>query len=92
MWASAGIETTVLKGRSIAQFYPTPNRRCSYDLDVFVPATGTDDGQWEKACKMLASKGVNLVYEVYKEVEFTYKDVYVECIDTLLLFVAIRTS
>lgn len=73
LWGSKGIETVVLKGRSIAQFYPKPEHRYSCDLDVFI------GNGWDKACKILEDKGVKLVHEVYKEVEFTLNNVYVEC-------------
>ena len=65
LWLSEGIETLVLKGRVIAQYYPKPAHRYSCDLDVFI---GND---WDKACQMLEERGVKLVREVYKEVEFT---------------------
>lgn len=73
LWSAAGIHATVLKGRSIAQYYPVPSHRYSCDLDVFIK----DD--WEKACKLLEGKGVQLEFEVYKEAEFRLDDVYVEC-------------
>lgn len=73
LWSAKNIQATVLKGRSIAQYYPVPSHRYSCDLDVFI---GHD---WEKACKLLEEKGVRLEHEVYKEVEFTLDGVYVEC-------------
>lgn len=68
-----GIEAIVLKGRSIAQYYPIPEHRYSCDLDLFV---GGDD--WELACEYLEAKGISLCHEVYKEVEFSYDGVNVE--------------
>lgn len=68
-----GIEAIVLKGRSIAQYYPTPEHRYSCDLDLFI--AGND---WERACDLLEAKGIRLEREVYKEVEFSYDGVYVE--------------
>ena len=68
-----GIEAVVLKGRSIAQYYPIPEHRYSCDLDLFVAG---DD--WECACKILEAKGIRLEREVYKEVEFTFEGLYVE--------------
>lgn len=68
-----GIEAVVLKGRSIAQYYPIPEHRYSCDLDLFVAG---DD--WERACDILEAKGIRLEREVYKEVEFTFEGVYVE--------------
>ena len=68
-----GIEAVVLKGRSIAQYYPIPEHRYSCDLDLFVAG---DD--WERACEILEAKGIRLEREVYKEVEFTFEGVYVE--------------
>ncbi len=73
MWAAKGIQATILKGRAISQYYTVPYHRYSCDLDVFI-----EDG-WDKACKILESNGVLLEREVYKEVEFTLDDVYVEC-------------
>lgn len=73
MWTPEGIQATILKGRSIAKYYPVPHHRYSCDLDVFI---GQD---WEKACKLLEEKGIPLVHEVYKEVEFTLDNIYVEC-------------
>ena len=68
-----GIEAVVLKGRSIAQYYPIPEHRYSCDLDLFVAG---DD--WERACEILEAKGIRLEREVYKEVEFAFEDVNVE--------------
>lgn len=73
LWAAEGINAMVLKGRAIAQHYEVPHHRYSCDLDVYI-------GQgWERACELLEGKGVRLCREVYKEVEFTMDDVYVEC-------------
>ena len=68
-----GIEAVVLKGHSIAQYYPIPEHRYSCDLDLFVAG---DD--WERACEILEAKGILLEREVYKEVEFSFKGVHVE--------------
>ena len=68
-----GIEAVVLKGRSIAQYYPIPEHRYSCDLDLFVAG---DD--WERACEILEAKDIRLEREVYKEVEFTFEGVNVE--------------
>ncbi len=73
LWTAADITATILKGRSIAQYYPVPSHRYSCDLDVFI------EKDWENACKLLEEKGIQLEHEVYKEVEFTLNDVYVEC-------------
>ena len=73
LWAAEGIQATVLKGRSIAKYYPVPSHRYSCDLDVFIGE------EWDKACVILEKQGIRLVHEVYKEVEFTLDNVYVEC-------------
>ncbi len=73
LWAADGIHATVLKGRAIAKFYPVPCHRYSCDLDVFIGK------EWGRACELLEGKGIRLVHEVYKEVEFTLDNVYVEC-------------
>lgn len=72
-WAAEGIQATVLKGRSIAKFYLVPSHRYSCDLDVFI------GGEWGRACNLLEGQGIRLEHEVYKEVEFTLDNVYVEC-------------
>ncbi len=68
-----GIEAVVLKGHSIANYYPIPEHRYSCDLDLYV--AGAD---WERACEILETKGIRLEREVYKEVEFIYDGLYVE--------------
>ena len=73
LWAAEGIQATVLKGRSIAKYYPVPSHRYSCDLDVFIGE------QWGRACELLEGQGIRLEHEVYKEVEFTLDNVYVEC-------------
>ena len=73
LWAAEGIQATVLKGRSIAKYYPVPSHRYSCDLDVFI------GDEWERACELLEGLGIQLLHEVYKEVEFTLDNVYVEC-------------
>lgn len=73
LWSAEGIQATVLKGRSIAKYYPVSTHRYSSDLDVFIGA------EWGRACKLLEGQGIRLGHEVYKEVEFTLDSVYVEC-------------
>ena len=73
LWAAEGIQATVLKGRSIAKYYPVPSHRYSCDLDVYI------GGEWGRACELLEGQGIRLEHEVYKEVEFTLDNVYVEC-------------
>ena len=68
-----GIEAVVLKGQSIAQYYPLPEHRYSCDIDLFIAG---DD--WARACEILEAKGIRLERAVYKEVEFTFEGVYVE--------------
>ncbi len=73
LWAAEGIQATVLKGRSIAKYYPVPSHRYSCDLDVFI------GDEWGRACELLEVQVIRLEHEVYKEVEFTLDNVYVEC-------------
>lgn len=73
LWSAESIHAIVLKGRSIAKCYPVPSHRYSCDLDVFI------GDEWERACELLEGQGIRLEHEVYKEVEFTLDNVYVEC-------------
>ena len=73
LWSAEDIHAVVLKGRSVAQYYPKPEHRYSCDIDVWI---GED---WERACAILEREGIELCHEVYKEVEFTVDGVYVEC-------------
>ncbi len=41
LFAKSGIKPTVLKGRSIAQYYPKPAHRYSCDLDIFQNERGS---------------------------------------------------
>lgn len=72
LWNTIGVESVVLKGQTIAQYYPRPELRFSCDLDLFV-----QDG-WQNACRLLEQEGIALEYEVYKEAEFEIDNVYVE--------------
>lgn len=72
LWNTIGVEAVILKGQTIAQYYPNPESRFSCDLDLFV-----QDG-WQNACRLLEQEGVALEYEVYKEAEFEIDNVYVE--------------
>ena len=73
MWTAEGVQATVLKGRAISQYYTVPCHRYSCDLDVFI------EHGWDRACDILERSGIQLEHEVYKEVEFTMDNVYVEC-------------
>lgn len=73
LWSAEGIQATVLKGRSIAKYYTVPSHRYSCDLDAFIGS------EWGRACELLEGQGIRLEHEVYKEVEFTLDNVYVEC-------------
>lgn len=72
LWREIGVVPVVLKGRTIAQYYPKPESRFSCDLDLFALSG------WKDACTLLELKGITLEYEVYKEAEFEVDGVYVE--------------
>lgn len=73
LWGSYGIESTIIKGRAIAQYYPEPSHRYSCDVDVFI------EKGWDHARQLLADKGVALNDTIYKEVSFSMDQVHVEC-------------
>lgn len=73
IWAPMGIKTLVLKGASIAQYYPNPGHRYSCDLDVFI---GED---WEKGCKALERNGIKVDYNIYVHSKFHIGEIDVEC-------------
>lgn len=72
LWHPISVEPIVLKGQSVAQYYPIPEYRYSCDLDLFA------DAGWQDACSLLESEGLTLEYEVYKEAQFRIDGVYVE--------------
>ena len=73
LWAAEGIQATVLKGRSIAKYYPVPSHRYSCDLDVFI---GSD---WGRACELLENKGVR------KDREYGWSTRYIRRWNLLLM-------
>lgn len=73
MWAAEGIATVILKGAAFAQYYPAPGHRYGCDLDLFI---GED---WKRGCSILERKGFDICYEVYKDAQFHFDGVYVEC-------------
>lgn len=66
-----GIRLTILKGHSIAQYYPVPEHRYSCDVDVFA-------FDFQKACDVLEENGVRLEKEMYKDVSFDIDGVHFE--------------
>lgn len=69
--APAGMQLTLLKGKSVAQYYPVPEQRYSCDVDVFTE-------QFDKACEVLESENIELEKAMYKDVSFTMDGVHFE--------------
>lgn len=62
-YTEAGLKHILLKGPTVAQYYPNPNLRASGDIDLYLPETG----DYAKANEMARQKGYRLdgqsVYE-----------------------------
>jgi len=65
------VQLTLLKGRSVAQYYPVPEHRYSCDVDVF-------SFQFDKACEVLEAMGIVLEKAMYKDVSFEMDGVHFE--------------
>ena len=81
-WASAcemanlykknGIRMVVVKGFSVAQYYPVPSHRSCGDLDCFLM------GNYEKGNALIEAAGIEVERELYKHSKFVYKGLVVE--------------
>ena len=72
IWHERNIKAVVLKGASLAQYYPIPSHRYSCDLDLFA---GED---WKASVEALKEKGVDVSLAQYKDAQFHLDGVYVE--------------
>jgi len=81
MWEMSQLNTYVLKGLSIAQFYPKPETRECVDLDVFLRATNDNtskDYAWELGNTIVEDCGIEVSRDDYRHSIFTFKGVKVE--------------
>jgi len=76
LYAQKNICTYVLKGFSIAQYYPKPNHRYSCDFDCFLARNGVS--AQEEGNKLVEGRGVVIDRSYYKNSSFIFKGLHVE--------------
>lgn len=72
LYKKEGIVPLLLKGQGIGRLYPCPSHRQPGDIDLFMP----DD--YERSKTLLKEKGIALVAECEKHVEYIFQGVVVE--------------
>ena len=70
LYAKEKIGSFILKGFSIAQYYPNPNHRYSCDLDCFLVRDGNP--AQEEGNKIVEEKGIKIDRSYYKNSSFIF--------------------
>lgn len=76
LYANKQICTYILKGFSIAQYYPTPNHRYSCDFDCFL--VRDEVSAQEEGNKIVEEKGIKIDKSYYKNSSFFFDGLHVE--------------
>ena len=77
-FASAGIQTVVLKGFTISECYPIPSHRYSADLDCFLIKDGEHLDAYELGNQVIEKHGLPVEREFYKNSSFELAGLFVE--------------
>lgn len=72
LFADNGIRTMIMKGISVARYYPVPSHRQFGDIDVYLM------GDYAKGNEIIASKGIPIKYEYFVHSEFRLGGVNIE--------------
>ena len=76
LFKDAGIKTYVLKGFSIAKYYPIPEHRSCCDFDCFL--ANDADSAFELSNQLLEKRGFEIDKKHYKHYSFVYNGLHVE--------------
>lgn len=77
-FASAGIQTVVMKGLTVAECYPIPSHRYSADLDCFLIKDGEHLEAFEYGNQVMEAHGINVSRGFYKNSSFHLDGLFVE--------------
>ena len=77
-FASAGIQTVVLKGFTISECYPIPSHRYSADLDCFLIKDGEHLEAYELGNQVIEKHGLPVERGFYKNSSFSIAGLFVE--------------
>lgn len=77
-FASAGIQTVILKGLTVSECYPVPAHRYSADLDCFLIKDGEHFDAYELGNRVMEDHGSKVDRSFYKNSSFDYAGLHVE--------------
>ena len=77
-FASAGIQTVVLKGFTVSECYPIPSHRYSSDLDCFLIKDGEHLAAYELGNQVIEKHGLPVERKYYKNSSFNLAGLFVE--------------
>ncbi len=72
LFAGDGIRTMIMKGISVARYYPNPSHRQFGDIDIYLM------GDYAKGNRIIAAKEIPIKYEYFVHSEFRFNGVNVE--------------
>jgi len=73
-WTSSNINVVLMKGQTIADFYPDPSLRISGDIDWYFPSKS----DWTKSFSLASRKGCSLSSDSDGDCHYQYNRVVVE--------------
>ena len=77
-FASAGMQTVVLKGFTVSECYPIPAHRYSADFDCFLLKDGEHFAAYESGNRVVEEHGLEVDRRFYKNSSFTIGELFVE--------------
>ena len=77
-FASAGIQTVILKGFTVSECYPIPAHRYSADLDCFLMKDGEHLSAYELGNRVMEEHGMKVDRSFYKNSSYDYAGLHVE--------------
>ena len=77
-FASAGIQTVILKGFTVSECYPIPAHRYSADMDSFLIKDGEHLKAYERGNLIIEEHGLKVDRSFYKNSSFDFSGLHVE--------------
>jgi hypothetical protein len=77
-FATAGIQTVILKGFTVSECYPIPAHRYSADLDCFLVKDGEHVIAYEQGNHIMEEQGLTVDRSFYKNSSFDFPGLHIE--------------
>lgn len=78
LFADNGVRTMIMKGISVATYYPEPSHRQFGDIDIYLM------GDYAKGNALIAAKGIAIKYDYFVHSEFVVNNINIENHETFV--------